>query len=53
MDEEYHWGTFPMGFPPFLAFSLPNTSRKADFGSWICSHPLLQLPQGAQAAWIL
>lgn len=32
VDEDYHWGTFPVGFPPFFAFSLPNTSRKADLG---------------------
>lgn len=54
MDEDYHyWGTFPVGFPPFFAFSLPNTSRKSDLGGWFCSCPLLQPPQGTWAAWTL
>lgn len=47
MDEDYYyWGTFPMGFPPFFAFSLPNTSRKLDLGGCFCSRPPLQPPSG-------
>lgn len=54
MDEDYyHWGTFPMGFPPFFAFSLPNTSRKLNLGGWFCSRPPLQPPQGTWVAWTL
>lgn len=57
MDEEYHWGTFPLGFFPFFAFSLPNTSRKVDLGGWFCFRPFLsaplspQSPQARQGAW--
>lgn len=54
VDEDYYyWGTFPMGFPPSFAFSLPNTSRKLDFGGCFCSRSPLQPPQGTWAAWTL
>lgn len=42
MDQDSHWGTFPVGFLPFFAFSLPNTSRKADLGAGSAPGPPLQ-----------
>lgn len=48
MDQDSHWGTFPVGFLPFFAFSLPNTSRKADLGPAL----LLALPFSPwQGSW--
>lgn len=44
MDQDYYWGTFPMGFLPFFAFSLPNTSRKVDLRGWFCSWPSPSAP---------
>lgn len=42
MDQESHWGAFPAGFLPSFAFSLPNTSRKADLGAGSAPGPPLQ-----------
>ena len=42
MDQDSCWGTFPVGFLPFFAFSLPNTSRKADLGAGSAPGPPLQ-----------